>query len=57
VDGKLVTDGGRVLGVCAKGDTLENARAKAYKNADKVHFEAKHNRTDIGIKYRNIERE
>ena len=57
VDGKLVTDGGRVLGVCAKGDSLENARKKAYKNVEKVSFEAMHYRKDIGIKYRNIERE
>lgn len=29
-DGKIVTDGGRVLGVCAKGDTPEDALALAY---------------------------
>ena len=51
-DGKLVTDGGRVLGVCAKGKTVEEARQKAYKNAEKITFEGKHMRTDIGIKYR-----
>ena len=57
VDDKLVTDGGRVLGVCAKGETIEDARKKAYKNVEKVRFENMHYRTDIGIKYRNIERE
>ena len=57
VDDKLVTDGGRVLGVCAKGKTIEDARKKAYKNVEKVRFENMHYRTDIGIKYRNIERE
>lgn len=57
VDNKLVTDGGRVLGVCAKGKTIEDARKKAYKNVEKVRFENMHYRTDIGIKYRNIERE
>ena len=57
VDNKLVTDGGRVLGVCAKGKTIEDARKKAYKNVEKVYFENMHYRTDIGIKYRNIERE
>ena len=57
VDGKLVTDGGRVLGVCAKGESLEEARKKAYQNVEKVSFEDMHYRKDIGIKYRNIERE
>ena len=57
VDGKLLTDGGRVLGVCAKGESLEDARKKAYENVEKVSFEDMHYRKDIGIKYRNIERE
>ncbi len=57
VDGKLLTDGGRVLGVCAKGESLEDARKKAYENVAKVSFEDMHYRKDIGIKYRNIERE
>lgn len=56
-DGKLVTDGGRVLGVCAKGATIEEARKKAYANVEKVSFEGMHYRKDIGIKYRNVERE
>ncbi|MBE5745552.1 MAG: phosphoribosylamine--glycine ligase [Clostridiales bacterium] len=56
-DGKLVTDGGRVLGVCAKGETIEEARKKAYANVEKIAFEGMHFRKDIGIKYRNIERE
>ena len=56
-DGKLVTDGGRVLGVCAKGDTIEAARQKAYKNVEKIKFDGMHYRTDIGIKYRDIEKE
>ena len=56
-DGKLVTDGGRVLGVCAKGDTIESARQKAYKNVEKIKFDGMHYRTDIGIKYRDIEKE
>ncbi len=57
VDGKLVTDGGRVLGVCAKGETIEAARQKAYKNVEKIHFDGMHYRKDIGIKYRDITRE
>ena len=56
VDGKLVTDGGRVLGVCAKGETVEAARQKAYQNVEKISFEGMHYRKDIGIKYRDIER-
>lgn len=55
--GRLVTDGGRVLGVCAKGKTLEEAREKAYKNAEKIHFDGMHYRKDIGIKYRDIPKE
>ncbi|MBQ8685489.1 MAG: phosphoribosylamine--glycine ligase [Clostridia bacterium] len=56
-EGKLVTDGGRVLGVCAKGATIEEARKKAYKNVERISFEGMHYRKDIGIKYRDIERE
>ena len=55
--GKLVTDGGRVLGVCAKGETIEIARQKAYKNVEKISFDKMHYRKDIGIKYRDISRE
>lgn len=46
--GNLVTAGGRVMGVTAKGKDIEKARAKAYKNVEKVNFEGKHFRTDIG---------
>ena len=56
-DGKLVTSGGRVLGVCAKGESLEDARKKAYANVEKVNFEKMHYRTDIGVKYKDVERE
>ncbi|MBO5240471.1 MAG: phosphoribosylamine--glycine ligase [Clostridia bacterium] len=56
-ENKLVTSGGRVLGVCAKGDTIEAARQKAYKNVEKIKFEGMHYRTDIGVKYRDIEKE
>lgn len=55
-DGKLVTAGGRVLGVTVKADTLDQAREIAYRNADKIDFEGKHFRTDIGIKYRDMKR-
>ena len=54
-DGKIVTSGGRVLGVCAKGETLEGARKKAYKNVEKISFENMFYRKDIGIKYSDVE--
>lgn len=47
-DGKVVTNGGRVLGVTALGATLEEARTKAYAAADKITFEGKQLRHDIG---------
>lgn len=56
-DGKIVTSGGRVLGVCAKGADIEAARQKAYKNAEKISFEGMYYRKDIGIKYRDIAKE
>ncbi len=56
-DGKLVTSGGRVLGVCAKGKDVEEARRKAYANAQKVNFEGMYYRKDIGIKYRDVSKE
>ena len=48
VDGQLVTDGGRVLGVTAIGDTIAAAREKAYKAMEKIHFNGMHYRKDIG---------
>lgn len=44
----IVTNGGRVLGVTALSDTLEEAIATAYKAVAKIDFEGKHFRTDIG---------
>jgi len=45
---KLVTSGGRVLGVTALGDTLENALKKSYEAVEKIHFDGAHYRHDIG---------
>lgn len=45
---ELVTSGGRVLGVTALGDTLENALKKSYDAVGKIHFEGAHYRRDIG---------
>ncbi len=47
-DGKIVTNGGRVLGVTAKGATLKEARANAYEAVDWVDFDNKYYRHDIG---------
>ncbi len=46
--GRLVTNGGRVLGVTALGATLSAARAAAYAAADEIHFANQHRRNDIG---------
>lgn len=48
-DGKIVTSGGRVLGVTALGSSHEEARAKAYDNVKKIHFEGAQYRSDIGV--------
>ena len=56
-DGKVVTSGGRVLGVVAKGADVEEARQKVYANAEKIHFDGMYYRKDIGIKYRDIAKE
>ncbi|MDR1018445.1 MAG: phosphoribosylamine--glycine ligase [Lachnospiraceae bacterium] len=47
-DGQILTNGGRVLGITAKGDTLKEARANAYKATEWIHFENKYMRNDIG---------
>ena len=47
-DGKLLTSGGRVLGVVATADNLENALKKAYREVEKVHFDNAFYRHDIG---------
>jgi phosphoribosylamine--glycine ligase len=50
--GEILTAGGRVLGVTATGATHEEARAKAYENIKKIHFEGEYHRNDIGVVYR-----
>ena len=47
-DGKIVTNGGRVLGVTAKGSDLKEARRKAYEATEWIDFENKYMRHDIG---------
>ena len=47
-DGDIVTNGGRVLGVTAKGKDLKEARANAYKATEWINFANKYMRHDIG---------
>lgn len=47
-DGQIVTNGGRVLGVTAKGTDLRQARANAYAATEWVQFANKYKRNDIG---------
>jgi phosphoribosylamine---glycine ligase len=50
VNGKILTRGGRVLGVTALGDTLENAISNAYHRIENISWPSKYCRTDIGRK-------
>lgn len=54
VDNKIVTNGGRVLCVCALGEDVKDARDRAYTLCDKVHFDGMFKRQDIA--YRAINR-
>ena len=47
-NGKFYTNGGRVLGVTATADTLDEALEKAYAAVEKISFEGAHYRHDIG---------
>lgn len=49
-EGQLVSSGGRVLGVTAEGETLQQAREKAYALVEKIDFPKAHYRRDIGVK-------
>jgi phosphoribosylamine--glycine ligase len=46
----FVTSGGRVLGVTARGPDLATARERAYAAADRIAFEGRHMRRDIGAR-------
>ena len=54
-DRKVVTTGGRVLCVCALGDTVQRAQARAYDVAGRIHWSKAYMRRDIG--YRAVARE
>lgn len=49
-DGKVVTSGGRVLGVVGLGADIAQARERAYAAAERIRFQGKHFRTDIAMK-------
>ncbi len=49
-DGKIVTSGGRVLGVTALGNSVAQARDRAYQAAELITWPGKYNRTDIGMR-------
>ena len=49
-DGAVVSAGGRVLGVSARGKTIQEAIANAYKGVEKIHFADCFSRKDIGAK-------
>jgi phosphoribosylamine---glycine ligase len=48
-DGRVVTAGGRVLGVTATGDDLDTARSRAYAGVEKISFDGMQFRRDIGM--------
>lgn len=51
-NGETVTNGGRVIAITSYGDTIQDALAKSYKNAEKVQFEGKTYRNDIGYEFK-----
>ena len=55
IDGRVVTAGGRVLCVCALGQSVTDAQARAYQRVGQIRWNGVHYRTDIG--YRAIARE
>lgn len=48
-DNQLVTNGGRVLNICALGNSLEEVREKVYRAEEKINFDGKYCRKDIGL--------
>lgn len=55
-DGKLVTSGGRVLGVTAVADSLKEALTLAYGKVERINFEGAYYRRDIGVRALKAER-
>lgn len=48
-NGQIVTNGGRVLNICALGSSLDETREKVYKAAEIIDFDGKYYRKDIGL--------
>lgn len=53
LNGKLVSNGGRVIAVTGKGENFKDALAKSYRNAERIVFEGKYYRKDIGFDLMN----
>jgi phosphoribosylamine--glycine ligase len=53
-DGRVLTNGGRILNVTAIGESLEDARAAAYVACERISFPGMRYRTDIGAKAVNV---
>ncbi|MGH8679251.1 MAG: phosphoribosylglycinamide synthetase C domain-containing protein, partial [Burkholderiales bacterium] len=49
-DGKVLTNGGRVLCVTALGDTIRTAQRRAYEIAEQIRFDGRQMRRDIGFR-------
>ena len=49
VGGKVLTSGGRVLAVSSYGTNMKEALEASYRNAEKIQFEGKYYRSDIGF--------
>ena len=47
---RLVTSGGRVLNIVARGDDFLKLRKRLYQNIEKIHFDRMHFRKDIGFR-------
>ena len=55
-NGKIVTNGGRVLAVTSYGNSIENARNQSYENIKKLSFNKSYYRSDIGLDLMNYSR-
>ena len=49
INKEIYTNGGRVINICALGNSLEDVRSKIYKAAEVINFEGKYYRKDIGL--------
>ena len=49
IDGNIVTNGGRVMAISSYGNTKEEALASSFENAQKITYEKKYFRKDIGF--------